>query len=172
MTASESDPTRRGFEALLDAHRARLVRMARRIVRNDADAEDVVQQTAMAVWLAAQKSPIRQQERYLYRAVRLNALRHRARRRRLTPLDDHPADTERDASNPWDDIDPFTLEQAIADLPPAQQTVIRMRYWLGMTFRQIGEELNLSMNTAASRCRYARETLRQVLKRDIDDEDR
>lgn len=130
-----------------------------------------MQQTALAVWRAAAAGRIGEQERYLYRAVRLNALRHRARQRRMGRLDETAAIADRESADPWDEIDPLTLERAIGDLPAAQQTVLRMRYWLGMTFRQIGVELNVSMNTVASRCRYARETLRGVLKRDADDED-
>lgn len=75
-----------------------------------------------------------------------------------------------DATEPaaiWDAhfVDPLDLEEAIESLPLAQQNVIRMKYYFGMTFRQIGAALSISTHTAASRCRYALTKLRDVLKR-------
>jgi RNA polymerase sigma factor (sigma-70 family) len=67
----------------------------------------------------------------------------------------------------WDAhfIDPLDLEEAIELLPLAQQNVIRMKYYFGMTFRQIGAALSISTHTAASRCRYALTKLQDMLKR-------
>ena len=59
--------------------------------------------------------------------------------------------------------DPLRLERAIEDLPEAQRTVIRMKYYMGLSFREIGEALKISLNTAGSRCRYALEALRETL---------
>ncbi|HTW94412.1 MAG TPA: sigma factor-like helix-turn-helix DNA-binding protein, partial [Tepidisphaeraceae bacterium] len=61
------------------------------------------------------------------------------------------------------DLDPLMLEQLLAELPPAQQAVLRTRFYLGLTFEQIGVSLSISANTAASRCRYALATLRRRL---------
>ena len=61
-------------------------------------------------------------------------------------------------------ITPDELERALAGLPPTQQAVLRMKYYVGLTFREIGEALSISANTAASRCRYALATLRRTLR--------
>ena len=60
-------------------------------------------------------------------------------------------------------LDPLELERAIAELPTAQQVVIRMRYYLGLSLAQISRNLSISSNTAASRCRYALAALRKAL---------
>jgi RNA polymerase sigma-70 factor (ECF subfamily) len=61
-------------------------------------------------------------------------------------------------------LDPLELERAIELLPPAQQTIVRMRYYLGLSLAQIGRSLSISSNTAASRCRYALAALRKTLR--------
>jgi RNA polymerase sigma-70 factor (ECF subfamily) len=81
-------------------------------------------------------------------------------------LDDitEPASPETESSeDEFGDLDPVQLEQALGSLPESQQTVIRMKYYMGLSFREIGEALQISLNTAGSRCRYALETLRDIL---------
>ena len=61
-------------------------------------------------------------------------------------------------------MDPRYLERAMKALPPSQQTVIRMKYYMGLSFKEIGEALKISLNTAASRCRYALAALNKNLE--------
>jgi RNA polymerase sigma factor (sigma-70 family) len=148
------------FHRFAEAHRSRWVRSADGVLRNRADAEDVVQETLAAVWARWPTDRPADPTAYVSRAVRLNALRRRARRRRSAPLDEavHVADPSPDGDLP---LDPVDLELALADLPPAQQAVIRAKFYLGLTFEQVGRQLSISSNTAASRCRYALATLRK-----------
>jgi len=60
-------------------------------------------------------------------------------------------------------LGPLELERAIAQLPLAQQTVVRLRYYVGMSFREVGQALSISASTAASRTRYALQRLRRSL---------
>jgi len=152
------------FEALVASEHAALLRRAGDILKDDAEAEDVVQETLAAVYERLPAVPRRKLKAYLFRAVQFNALKRRARRRGYVSLDavgERPAPTA--GTDPTETIDPFELEQALTGLPKTQQTVLRMKYYLGMTFREIGETLSISANTAASRCRYALRTLRRVL---------
>ncbi len=154
------------LEGFFARNRPRLVALARRILRDEHEAEDIVQETLVSALRRGGQEPLRNVPAYVARAVELNALKALARRRTPLPLDDRlgaVADEEDDDDEI--DIDPFVLEQALCQLPPAQQTVVRMKFYMGYTFRQIGEVLAISMNTAASRCRYALATLRERLIR-------
>ena len=122
----------------------------------------------MAVWRRAGEARIENLERYVLRAVRINALKHRARRTVHASLDDRDTASPRPAGDGDDEleIDPLMLERALRQLPVAQQTALRMRYYLGLSFAEIGRRLSVSMNTAASRCRYALDKLRRLLPPD------
>jgi RNA polymerase sigma-70 factor (ECF subfamily) len=144
--------------------RPRMIRTAYSILRDRQEAEDVVQQTLLAVWDRSQRAQVRNPGGYLARAVYWNALKRRARRRIEISLDALPEPRDGFTSPfPADRIDPFELELAIEQLPPAQQAVIRLRFYLGLTFREIGANLSISTNTAASRTRYALANLRKAI---------
>ncbi len=155
------------FETLVSGRRPALVRAAARIVRDGAEAEDVVQETLERVWQRLDAVAPGALKAYLFRAVELNALKRRSRRKESAfggPLDalaDVPA--TKGGTEPEDPLDPLELERALAGLPTTQQAVLRMKFYAGMTFREIGAALTISTNTASSRCRYGIEALRKAL---------
>jgi RNA polymerase sigma-70 factor (ECF subfamily) len=157
--------TRDEIEAWIRTHRDELVRTAQTVVRDRAEAEEVVQDTLLRVWKQADRGDILEGGAYLARATYWNALKHRARRREAQSLD---AETE-SAAGPVRAEDPewtlsvIELERAIADLPAVQQVAIRLKFYLGLSYQEIGATLSISANTAASRCRYALEALRRKL---------
>ena len=60
-------------------------------------------------------------------------------------------------------------EQVLADvvhlidlLPPSQQKVIRMRYFEDLSFKEIAEKTDVSINTALGRMRYALLNMRRI----------
>lgn len=56
------------------------------------------------------------------------------------------------------------LEAAVKKLPEEQREVVVMKIWGELGFREIAEVLGISINTAASRYRYALKKLGQVLE--------
>jgi RNA polymerase sigma-70 factor, ECF subfamily len=151
-----------GFAAFVALHRADLVRAAERIAGDRAEAEDVVQDTLVALWRHWQQRPPDDPAAYAFRAVSLNAVKRRMRRRQTAPLEAAEATTVE--QSPAVPLDSLELERAIARLPLAQQVVVRMRFYLGYSLAQISRSLSISSNTAASRCRYALAALRSSLK--------
>ncbi len=140
---------------------AGLVAMAQAILRDAHEAEDIVQQTLAAVLERISEIDPEKLPRYLNRAVRLNALKRKSRRKERVSLDEI---AELAAGGSAEQLDPFELDEMLDELPLAQRNVIRMRFYFGMTFRQIGQSLSISTHTAASRCRYALAKLRERLK--------
>jgi len=150
--------------SLYDQHGEGLVGYAAALLSNSAEAEDVVHDAFAKLWSRAQwgfipSSP----ENYLFRAVR-NAAYSRLRRRLLF------ARRRRDCT--W--LEPRqpgesggASREAICDaltrLPAKQREVITLKVFSDMTFNQIGQLLQLSPATAASRYRYALEKLRLLL---------
>lgn len=149
------------FAEFVAAHRPEFVRVAYRVLRDPAEAEDVVQDTLANLWRQAEAPE--DLVAYAFRAVRLNALKRRERRRSHQSLDEAP-ETAAAAGRVELPVDPLAMERAIARLPPPQQAVVRMRYYLGLSLAEVARALSISSNTAASRCRYALATLRQSLR--------
>ena len=55
------------------------------------------------------------------------------------------------------------IEAALRQLPAEQRDVLTLKIWGELTFEQIGAQLEISPNTAASRYRYALTALREML---------
>jgi RNA polymerase sigma-70 factor (ECF subfamily) len=58
----------------------------------------------------------------------------------------------------------LTIETAMESLPEEQRSVLHLKLWEDLTFSQIGETLEISPQTAASRYRYALDKLRDLLR--------
>lgn len=56
------------------------------------------------------------------------------------------------------------VASALAALPEKQRCVVVLKFYRDKTFREIGEMLGISENTAASRYRYGMAKLRELLK--------
>lgn len=147
----------------------KLLLYARQWVTSMADAEDVVQAAFVRFW---RHQPSAQAEHYplLYAAVRSSALdllrSHDRRARRET--DDRVGVVRGD--EPWFDTQIEQREQAdamqtaLSQLPSAQREVIVLKVWGELTFAQIAQALDESINTIASRYRYGVEALRRYLE--------
>jgi RNA polymerase sigma-70 factor (ECF subfamily) len=59
------------------------------------------------------------------------------------------------------------LSHAMAQLPYDQREVIMLHFQAGMTFKTIAKSLNVSANTAKSRCRYGLDKLRLLLNDEV-----
>jgi RNA polymerase sigma-70 factor (ECF subfamily) len=152
----------------LARHGAALVLFARQWSAHHADAEDAVQSGFIRFWKT--RSAARDELAYLYSCVRTAAMDlGRGQRRRLA----HEMNADR-----TDDPPPFTLaierserqeliEAALKALPGDQHEVVVMKIWGGLTFAQIGQALGISLNTAASRYRYALARLHAELSEEV-----
>ena len=56
-----------------------------------------------------------------------------------------------------------SIRNLINELPEEQQEVVRLRYYSKLSFQEIAEETNVSINTALGRMRYALINLRKMI---------
>jgi RNA polymerase sigma factor (sigma-70 family) len=155
----------RAFQAFVSENRGLWLRLARRVLEDREEAEDVVQETLAVLWEKRDSLSVENPGAYAARAVWLNSLKRRTRGRFHLSLEDagEPAAPEGREAESWEALDPLRLEMALLKLPEAQRTVVRMKYYMGLSFKEIGEALQISLNTAGSRCRYALAALRRAL---------
>jgi RNA polymerase sigma-70 factor (ECF subfamily) len=57
------------------------------------------------------------------------------------------------------------LRKIIEELPLDQQEVLKMRFFQEMTFKEISEATNVSMNTSLGRMRYAINNMRKIIEK-------
>jgi RNA polymerase sigma-70 factor (ECF subfamily) len=143
--------------ALFDLTSLRLVRFAVTLTRNQHDAEDCVQ--AALVRVAREPgllSSVACPWAYLLRMVRNEALLL-GRRNRLRPMVGDLIDLVI-----FRRVDELEREEthrevwsALRTLPREQAEVVVLKIWEEMTFAEIGQILDTSPNTAASRYQYA-----------------
>jgi len=55
------------------------------------------------------------------------------------------------------------VRRLVDHLPPEQKEVVMMRYYMGLSFKEIAEQTEVSINTALGRMRYALINLRKLI---------
>lgn len=141
-----------GFEAIYRSRRDHLLRIALLVCGDRDVAEDVVAEVAANAWRRWDRGGINDPDAYLRRAV-LNAVTDRFRRRgreRARSLRLHGDD--RGGRELEDDVsDRATLIAALGRLPPAQRSVIVLRYFDGQTEAATAALLGTTVGTVKSR---------------------
>jgi RNA polymerase sigma-70 factor (ECF subfamily) len=147
---------------LYDRHGLRLYRYALLILADATAAEDVVQDAFYRLALARRRLVADVEiVGYLTRIVRNEAYSVLRRRRRAPPA----ATTLLEPISPAaSEEERMVLNEALRALPPEQREVIYLKVFEGLTFQDIGARCGISLNTAASRHRYALAALRTHLQ--------
>ena len=110
---------------------------------------------------------------WLYK-IALNNCREEDRRRRRKPwysifVSEAAQNVESEYGQPEQEYHQKEKEELIADalrkLPEEQKTVIILKEYEGLKFREISDTLNISENTAKSRLYYGLKSLRRILER-------
>ncbi len=57
------------------------------------------------------------------------------------------------------------IRALVEELPEEQREVVKMRYYEGLSFKEIAEHTGVSINTALGRMRYALINMRQMIKK-------
>ncbi len=144
-----------------EQHGPALLAYACSILGDRGSAEDVLQQVFLKLLKRNIEVPSAAAKPYLFRAVRNTAFNLSRQNSRNVALD---------ACEQWFTAPPellhwsTKLESAILSLPVEQSEVLTMRIWGEMTFDEIATVLEVSINTAASRYRYAIAKLRELMQ--------
>jgi RNA polymerase sigma factor (sigma-70 family) len=143
------------IEQLYREHRAGLVRLVERELRDHHDAEDVVQTAFLDAQRALERGTIPRNPRAWLAAIALNAGR-RLRRRRLNaePLEEYAAHEA--AGMP-------EIRAALASLPREQRTAVMYRDLLGLSYGETAEQMGTSVNAVTMLLHRGRRRLRQAL---------
>jgi RNA polymerase sigma-70 factor (ECF subfamily) len=150
------------LEEVYDAYSGAVYRQGLAILGSAADAEDVLQDVFLQL-VRRRGGPIRDLKAYLLTAARNHACSALRRRRRCAPADDPEAVPWPSAPSPEPSSERVAVREALQSLPAAQRQVVILKVYEELTFEEIARRVQASVNTVASRYRYALQKLRKVL---------
>jgi RNA polymerase sigma-70 factor (ECF subfamily) len=174
----------RAFETLVRTHGARLLNIARRLLSNESDAQDALQEAFVSAFRSIDRFEGQARlSTWLHRIVVNAALMKLRKQRRLREEsldgllprysdDGHPLD----APVAWRDApdDPIEREQtrrlvrdSIDRLPDGHRTVLLLRDIEEMSTKEAAELLGITPNAVKVRLHRARQALRELLDREF-----
>lgn len=169
---------KKAFDLLVIKYQHRLLLLANRFVKNDATAQDVVQEAFIKAYKALPKFRGDSQfYTWMYRITANTAKNYlSSQSRRASTTDILPEDAEfmesaqdlRSTDSPEQIATAEDLENkiknAIAELPDDLKTALWLREYDGLSYEEISEVMNCPIGTVRSRIFRAREALEVVIQ--------
>jgi RNA polymerase sigma-70 factor (ECF subfamily) len=167
----------KSLEILINRHNQRLTSFIYSKVLDRAIAEDIFQDTFIKVIKTLKRGAYNEEGKFLPWVMRIahNLIIDHFRRNKRMPkfegsedfnifsvLGDDKLDAERQLIKDQIDSD---LGLLIEELPDDQKEVLIMRIYKDMSFKEISENTEVSINTALGRMRYALINLRKIIEK-------
>lgn len=158
------------FRALVDRHLATVLAIARRMLKDDAEAEDVAQETLLRLWRNAANLQLGPGGvRPWLRRVASNLCIDRVRARRNTTVVDQVPEESEPAGQMRQLAERelgTRVDAALKALPERQRLAITLFHYEGMSQIEVGAALGISDEAVESLLARARRTLKATLKED------
>jgi RNA polymerase sigma-70 factor (ECF subfamily) len=154
------------FRLLALRYTGRAVGLARRTTGSDADAEEIVQEALLRLWINAPRwRPVAAFRTWFYRVV-VNLALNRRRRPPLLALE-QAGDPVDPAADPGERLERAQLDRqvasAIAELPAQQRAAVTLAYAEGLSNAETAAVLDTSVAAVESLLVRARRSLRAKL---------
>jgi len=162
-----------GFDEVVLPHLDAGYRLARWIVRNDHDAQDILQEASLRAFRYFESFTGGNGRAWFLRIVRNTCVddRTRAMREPADLFDEQRHSDVRPTSDPEALLlrtdDAMLVERAMRCLPKRSRDLIRLRELEGLSYREIADLLRIPIGTVMSRLARARRALRVALERAI-----
>ena len=171
----------KAFEALLMRHKDKIYRFIHMKVRDSALAQDIFQDTFIKVVNTLKAGNYNEEGKFLPWAMRIahNLVIDFFRKNNKVRMISESTSTRDDFNifhtlkledeNIQDEITRVELETQMVDLlehlPDSQRDILKMRIFKEMSFKDIAELEDISINTALGRMRYALINLRKLIEK-------
>lgn len=167
----------KSFEVLLSRHKSRVFAFIMSKVKNRDISEDIFQDTFIKVINSLQKGKYNEEGKFLPWMMRISHnlvidhFRKESKMRKIRPNSEFDIfDVIDDGSKNQEEIMIQTqvhsdLKILIEQLPNDQKEVLKMRYFEDLSFKEISDLTNSSINTALGRMRYALINLRKLAEK-------
>lgn len=158
---------RQAFETLLIQYEKPVFNAAYRMLNNKEDASDVTQTVFLKVYENLDSfDPSRRFFSWVYRIALNESINVLGKQKRLEPLQHEPAD---DGKSPEQEVASAELsaeiQAALMTVKTDYRTVVILKHFLGCSYMEISEVLEIPEKTVKSRLYSARQMLRDTLTR-------
>jgi len=167
-----------GIEKLINRHKTKVYTYIVLVVKNQQLAEDIFQDTFIKVIRSLIDGKYKDNGRFVSWVIRIAhnlIIDHFRKEKQINTLsnDDYEADIFNSRKLSDQNIEEVMIReqitndvrQLIDELPEEQKQVILLRHYGGMSFKEIAEQTDVSINTALGRMRYALINLRKLILR-------
>jgi RNA polymerase sigma-70 factor (ECF subfamily) len=160
--------SRDALAAAYDAYGSLAYGLALKLLASQSEAEDVVQESFLALWRQAERiDPSRGLRSYLMSIVHnrcVDLVRRRVRRPEAELDLDAPVSAADDPENETIALlEGRAVRAAMGALPTDQRRTVELVYFAGLTINETAERMSVPLGTAKSRLRLAMGRLRQEL---------
>ena len=165
------------IEVLINRHRSKVYTYILLTIKNQQLAEDLFQETFIKVIQSLRKGRYRDNGRFLSWVIRIAhnlIIDHFRKEKQMNAVsnDDNEMDLFNSRKLSEDNIEDVIVNTQIRadiralinELPGDQREVVLLRHYGGLSFREIAEQTNVSINTALGRMRYALINLRKMIR--------
>jgi RNA polymerase sigma-70 factor (ECF subfamily) len=165
LTALESEKDREKFIEIYEQYHAQMERTAMRILKEQSDIEDAVQNAFMQVILHFEKIfeiPCEELPFWIISIVKNEAQMILRKNKRTVPLEEWEG-----FSKSIDEITGYTeLVDLITRLPETYRAVLEMKMLLGYSDKEISKHLSISETAVSSRATRGRTLLRKIAEQE------
>jgi len=164
------------LEILIHRHKSRIFSYIMLIVKNQELAEDIFQETFIKVIRSLKRGKYTENGKFVSWVLRIshNLIIDHFRKEKLKGTissDNAGMDIFNSQKFSEDTIEDqmvtaqilSEVKELINELPEDQQQVIYMRHYMGLSFKEIAEQTDVSINTALGRMRYALINMRKLI---------
>lgn len=165
------------LETLIVRHKGRVFSYILLIVKNQELAEDIFQETFIKVIRSLKKGKYIENGKFVSWVLRIshNLIIDHFRKEKLNGTISNDScevdifNSQKFSEDTVEDqmVNAQILKEVkhlVSELPDDQQQVIHMRHYMGLSFKEIAEQTDVSINTALGRMRYALINLRKLME--------
>ncbi len=165
------------FEILIRKHKDKVFAFILSKIKNYNLAHDVFQDTFIKVINSLKRGKYNEEGKFVPWVMRIahnlviDHFRRQKKTRSISPTDDFNifdviSNEEKNAEEEMiDDQITSDVRKLIEELPEDQKEVLKMRYYKDLSFKEISEITDVSINTALGRMRYAIINLRKLVEK-------
>jgi len=159
----------RAFNDLFRKYYSSMCHFARQFLNDSEMAEETVQDMFVRIWEKRESLNIETSvKHYLFRSVRnqcLNQIQHQKIRQQYASMVKESAHQDINPDQYYAEVDLLKrIEKSIDSLPAKRQEIFRLSREQGLKYKEIAEELNISIKTVEAQMGLALKHLREDLK--------